>query len=63
MTDADMGKAIYGAQGVTGATSIVAPTATGQRVRILGHCYESEDVVTDRLYLFFFRPQNSWIIV
>jgi hypothetical protein len=63
MTNANMGKAIYGAQGVTGATSIVAPTATGQRVRILGHCYESENNTSDRLFLFFFRPQNSWIVV
>ena len=63
MTDSNMGTAIYGAQGVTGGTSITPPTATAYIVRILGHCYESSNNASDTLYLFFFRPQNSWIKV
>jgi len=63
MTDGNLGTAIYGAQGVTGGTSIAPPSATGSYVRILGHCYESFNGEAPLLYLFFFRPQNSWIIV
>ena len=61
MSGSDLGTPIYGAQGVTGGTSIAPPTATGQYVRILGHCYDKYS--SDSIFLFFFRPSNDWIVV
>ena len=62
MNTADMGQPIYGAQGVTGGTSLTAPNASGQYVRILGHAY-SRDTTNEEVYLFFFRPSNDWVLI
>ena len=53
-----VGVPIY-ASGGSPAFDIAPPSGTGSYIRIMGHCYRTED----DYYLFLFRPSNDWTFV
>jgi hypothetical protein len=53
------GKPLYAAQGVTGSISEVAPTASGNTVRLIGH-----NMLNGSDYVYIrFDPDNTWVVV